>query len=635
MPDPRVVVNIHAADRFSKNFKRARNAVGAFGKQHANTMRRVQRSAGGARNIIKGIATAYLGIQGIRLVARGISGLVNLNRQFEDSIASATAKFGGMAEIGEDGMAAMREAVRSVGRTTEFTAVQAAEGMEFLAMAGFDVYNSAAALPKVIDLATAANVDLARATDIATDTLGAFGLQAATAAEQAAQLTRVNDVMAKTATTANTDLEPLFEAFVNAAPTATSLGINIESLSATLGVLANAGIKGSEAGNAMKRVLLQMGAPTTRALGSLEQLGINIFDVNGNMKDIVDIIGLFEDATSGLTQKQRAFHIEAIFGKRAITPMNILLQEGADKLREYRGELYNAGGAASEMAEIIRDTLTGSLATMKSKLKDVVLEEGTMFNQYLKENIDRFNDWMQFGGGAAAIGDALKVTLDGLVSTMKVVISVVSKVVTFFQEYGSFILFLIKTIGPLIAIQWALNIAMAANPVMLTIVLITAAIAVLGVAIMTIAKNWHKIQNALVKSFKFIKKMFMDYIAKPIVKTFTSIFASIIKVIQRVGGFLGFDTSGLDRLIDKANNIGEDFGKTREERLNDIRDRTESPLPQGPVYGNPNAISGSVDVNINNNTGNPVDVRTSGGHIASTMNTGPQRPVVYGGGSRR
>jgi TP901 family phage tail tape measure protein len=271
-----------------------------------------------------------------------------------------------MVKRGTKAFDALQEKAREVGATTEFTAAEAGKGLEFLAMAGFDANQAMAALPLTVDLATASNLDLARASDIASDALGAFNMMSKDSAELTTNLTRINDVFAATVTSANVDMENLFETMKFAGPVMTTAGQSLETFAALTGKMGAAGIKGSLAGTALKNAVLNLQAPAGKTKAMVKKLGLTIADENGNMLDMIDILEQVEQKTKDMGTAQRGAAVEALFGKRAVAGVNVLLNEGGAELKRYRAELEASGGASKKMADEMRKSLGNRLAALKS-----------------------------------------------------------------------------------------------------------------------------------------------------------------------------------------------------------------------------------------------------------------------------
>ncbi|MHA1287299.1 MAG: phage tail tape measure protein, partial [Candidatus Thorarchaeota archaeon] len=307
---------------------------------------------------------------------------------FDQAITRAAAKFPEGIKRSTAAFEELNKTARLVGATTEFTAAEAAEGLDFLAMAGFNADQAIAALPLVVNLATAANVDLARSSDIASDALGAFNLTSKDAETQTANLARITDVFAKTTTSANTDMEQMFEAMVDGGPVMTAAGQSIETFAALVGTMADAGLKGSKAGTTLKNAVLQLQAPVPAAQKKLKELGIVVSDSKGNMRDIVQILEEYRVATKDMGNTQRDAATDLIFGKRSIAGVNILLAKGGDALNKYRDSLIKAKGSSAEMATDMRKGLGARLKTLKSAAIDLGFRFLEAFQKDGKDGIE-------------------------------------------------------------------------------------------------------------------------------------------------------------------------------------------------------------------------------------------------------
>jgi len=279
-----------------RQFRRARQSVDAFGKK--------------LRAVTLGMAL------GLSTVGFAAADVVKTGMEFQSTLVAASAKFPEGIKKGSDAFFKLEAAARKTGATTEFTAAQSAAGLDKLAMAGFNAEQAIVALPGVVDLATASQTDLATASDIATDTLGAFGLASKDATQLGKNLARVNDVMAKTTTTANTDMVMMFETIKQAGPVARAAGADIETFAALTGTMANAGIKASVAGTSLKNAFVNLSAPSKKAGTALDILKVKTKDSQGNMRDIIDVIEDIGKATAEMGTAERLQKLDAIFGKR-------------------------------------------------------------------------------------------------------------------------------------------------------------------------------------------------------------------------------------------------------------------------------------------------------------------------------
>ena len=241
-------------------------------------------------------------INSVTTVGKGLVELgakaIEVGSGFEKSMAQVIATMGITKDTVQDGVNSydlLKEAAAAAGESTTFSASEAADALNYLALAGYSAQQAADALPAVLDLAAAGGLDLAYASDLATDAMSALGIEAT-----GENLTRFGDEMAKTASKANTSVGQLGEAILTVGGTAKSLAGGTTELNAALGVLANRGIKGSEGGTALRNIILALSAPTDKAAKALAGLGVEAFDAEGNMRPLNDIFKDLDSALSGM-----------------------------------------------------------------------------------------------------------------------------------------------------------------------------------------------------------------------------------------------------------------------------------------------------------------------------------------------
>lgn len=393
------VLNIFKAkDKVSGKFDRMGKNANKFGKKSEKAFKRASKAARGFGNITKGILTAG-GIQkGLGLVSQGLSSVTTDFLNFDNAVLSASAKFKGLDLTTQAGIKTLQElkkTAREVGRDTEFNAAQAASGLDFLALAGFNAKQAMALLPGVTNLATVAQVDLATATDIASDSLGAFGLMTEDTEQLTKNFTRVQDVMAKTTATSNTSLIDLFEAVKKGAPDFTAAGQDIETFSTLIGAMANAGIKGSEAGTKLRNMAVRLAKPTKEAAEVMEEWGIRVQDGNGNFRDMIDILDDVKRGSAQYGEVARAAGLKVLFGARQTGGLTVLLNEGTEKLKAYRDMLRDSGGAAEQMAEIMRSSLLNRLKSLGSAATDVGFQLFSAFDEKGAGAIDTLTQFIR------------------------------------------------------------------------------------------------------------------------------------------------------------------------------------------------------------------------------------------------
>nr|WP_276570012.1 phage tail tape measure protein [Paenibacillus alvei] len=306
-----------------------------------------------------------------------ITKAIETSATFEQSMAKVKAITGATADEFER----LRNQSIELGATTVFTASQAADAQSYLAMAGFKTNQILAAMPGVLALAAAGQMDLARTSDIASNILTGFQLEAE-------ESMRVVDVMAKTMTSANTNIEQLGYAMKYVAPVAASLGISIESTAAAIGKLSDAGIQGEMAGTQLRAILLRLVRPVGEAAEVMDKLKINIKDANGGILPLTQIIGQLESAFSKLTQAQQAEAASLIAGTEAASGLLTLIKTGSATLGSFTEELENSGGTAQRIADTLMDTLKGSIEEMKSALESVGIAVGDAFAPAVRAVVD-------------------------------------------------------------------------------------------------------------------------------------------------------------------------------------------------------------------------------------------------------
>lgn len=315
--------------------------------------------------------TATLGVT-LPLVGVGTAA-VKTSMDFEAQMSKVKAISGA---TGNDFDKLKDQAIK-LGADTNFSATEAAEGMENLASAGFKVNDIMSAMPGMLSLAAAGDVDIATASDIASSALNGFGMSAD-------KTTHVADVLAKVAGDTNAAVTDTGEAMKYIAPVANSLGVSFEDTSAAIGLLSNAGIKGSQAGTTLRSALTNLAAPTDAASKTMKQLGMNFFDASGKMLPLGQIIQILQDKTKGLTQQQKASVMETLFGKEAMSGMLALVSQGPQKFNELSNGLKKCDGASKEMADTMQDNLKGAIESMKGSIETLGIKLGEALTPTVK-----------------------------------------------------------------------------------------------------------------------------------------------------------------------------------------------------------------------------------------------------------
>jgi TP901 family phage tail tape measure protein len=287
--------------------------------------------------------------------------------RFEQSMAEVRAISGAT----DEDFAALSAQAKQLGATTSFSASQAAGGMKYLAMAGFKTNQVIAAMPGLLSMARAGGTDLAQTSDIASDIMSGFGIEAG-------QMNRVADVLTQTFTTSNTTLEMLGETMKYVGPVATKAGMGLEEAAAMAGLLGNVGIKASQSGTVLKGMLLRLAAPSDGAAIALEKLGVQALDSQGDVRPLIDILGEVAKATDDMGSGEQLGYLKTIFGEEPAAGMAELIgKEGEKGISKYLEVIKNSKGKANKTAAIMDQTLIGSMKRLGSAGEGLAISVGT------------------------------------------------------------------------------------------------------------------------------------------------------------------------------------------------------------------------------------------------------------------
>lgn len=334
-------------------------------------------------------------------------------------------------------MDALSDLAKEMGSKTAFSASECAEALNYLALAGYDTQEMADTLPTVLNLAAAGGLDLASASDMVTDAMSALGMETKDA-------DKMVDQMAKTASSTNTSVGQLGEGILTIGATAKSIKGGTAELNTALGILANNGIKGAEGGTHLRNVILSLQNPTDKAADTMDALGVSVFDSEGNMRSLNDILGDLNTSMEGMTAEEKANIISKIFNKTDLSSVNALLANTGDTWDELQTSIENSGGAAQQMADTQLDNLSGQLTILKSAVEGFAISIGETLMPMIKNivaKLQSFVDWLnnldegtretilKIGLFVAALGPAL-VIIGNVVSKVGTAMKVISKLGT-------------------------------------------------------------------------------------------------------------------------------------------------------------------------------------------------------------
>ena len=414
-------------------------------------------------------------------VTAGVTALgtaaVSTAANFESSMSQVQATMGitkdAMSTVNGESvntMDTLSALAKKMGSETAFSASECAEALNYLALAGYDTQQMCDTLPTVLNLAAAGGIDLAAASDMVTDAMSALGM----GVDEAGTMV---DQMAKTASTTNTSVAQLGEGILTIGATAKTVKGGTAELNTALGILANNGIKGAEGGTHLRNVILSLQNPTDKAAACMEQLGLDVYDSEGNMRSLNDILGDLNTSMDGMTAAEKSNIIGQIFNKTDLSSVNALLANTGTTWDELQQSIIDSGGAAQQMADTQLDNLQGQLTILKSALEGLAISFGELLLPAIKTIVgwvQKFVDWLN---GMDEGTKKVVTTIALLAAALGPVLIVIGKVVS---AVGTIMTIVPKVAGVINTVKTvfaALNTTMLANPIFLIIAAITALVA--------------------------------------------------------------------------------------------------------------------------------------------------------------
>lgn len=352
----------------------------------------IQQALGAAGDKIKSFGSKISGAgKSLLPITGAVVGIgaaaVKTGANFDSSMSKVKALSG----ASETEFARLRQAALDAGESTAFSASEAADALGYMALAGWDSEKSIAALPGVLDLAAASGMDLAAASDMVTDYLSAFGMEA----EQASYF---SDLMAYAQANSNTSAEQLGEAYKNCAANLHAAGQDVETVTSLLEAMANQGLKGSEAGTAVSAIMRDITAKMKNGKIQIGQTSVSVQDAEGNFRDLTDILTDVEGATDGMGTAQRAAALQSTFTADSIKGLNLVMTEGMDNISGYEALLRKAGGTAGDQAATQLDNFSGQMTLLKSAMEtgaisisDVLTPAISRLVGYVQQTVGWFN----------------------------------------------------------------------------------------------------------------------------------------------------------------------------------------------------------------------------------------------------
>ncbi|MCI9500531.1 MAG: phage tail tape measure protein [Hungatella sp.] len=403
-------------------------------------------------------------------VTAGVVGLGTAAVKTAADFDSAMSKVAAVSGATGKDLDALRDKAREMGSKTKFSASEAAEAMNYMAMAGWKTEDMLSGIEGVMNLAAASGEDLATTSDIVTDALTAFGLSASDSGHFA-------DILAAASSNANTNVSMMGETFKYCAPIAGALGFSAEDTAEAIGLMANAGIKGSQAGTALRTIMNNLSGDVTVCGSAIGEVTIATTNADGSMRDLSDILADCRTAFSGLTESEKAQAAESLVGKNAMSGFLALMNAGEADINKLSSAIDNCDGCAAGMAETMNDNLAGQLTILKSQLQELAISFGELLMPAIRTIvgwIQKFVDWLNsMDEGTRKV----IVTIALVAAAIGPVLIIVGKVISAVGTIMTLVPKLAGVINAAKGVFAAFNAVCAANPYVLIIAAIVALVA--------------------------------------------------------------------------------------------------------------------------------------------------------------
>ena len=467
---------------FVSTFKDAANQVQNFQKNTNSTM-----SAVG--NITSSTGKAMTKAITVPIVGIGIAA-AKVGGDFESQMSRVKAISGATGSSFDE----LRQQAIDLGAKTAFSAKESAAGMENLASAGFNAKEIMAAMPGLLDLAAVSGGDVAMASENAASALRAFNMDAG-------QAGHVADVFARAAADTNAEVGDMGYAMKYVAPAAHSLGISIEETAAAIGIMSDAGIKGTQAGTTLRSALTRLARPNKNMVGTMEKLNLKFFDSAGNMKSLKEQVGMLQKSFVGLSQEEKTNALVALYGQESLSGMMALIDKGPDKLGTLTKSLENSDGAADEMARTMQDNMNSSLEQMMGALESAAIVIQKILAPAVKQVADAVSGLVDKFVSAPEPVQKMIVTIGLIVAAIGPLLLIIGKAIKIFQT---------MKVGFLALRSGLALIGSSFTAISLPVLGIIAAIAAVIAIGILVYKNWDKISKFGKEVWANVKKFASD-----------------------------------------------------------------------------------------------------------------------------
>lgn len=458
-------------DNFAANMKNAEDQLSKIEDKFSGFSDIGSRFTDVGKSLTLGVTTPIVGLG---------AAIVKTTSDFDTAMSNVKAVSGATGEE----FTKLRDKAQEMGSTTQFNATQAAEAMGYMAMAGWNTSQIIDGLPGIMYAAAASGEDLATVSDIITDSMTAFGLKAADAAHFA-------DVLAQASNASNTDIAMLGESFKYVAPLAGALGYSAEDTSIALGLMANAGIKGSQGGTALRAALTRLVKPTSDMAAMMEEYGIELTNSDGSMKSLSQVMEMLRDKLGGLDEATQAQAAATLFGQEAMSGMLAIINTSDGDFDTLANAIYNADGAAEQMAATMTDNLEGKIEQLMGALEGVAIQLGDILIPIITDVVQWLNKWVDKFAGLSEGTQKTILVIAGLAAAIGPTLIGIGNMITAVGKIGGafdkaqLLMGKFKDMQALAAVktkllagaQAALNFVMSLNPITLVILGIVALVA--------------------------------------------------------------------------------------------------------------------------------------------------------------
>lgn len=410
--------------KFKAGFKSALNDLKVFQSETATSKDKLSAFSSAAastgKSLTKGLTVpiASIGAAAVTVTAKFDAGMSKVQ-----AISGATSKE----------MEQLREKAKEMGAQTKFSATESAEAFNYMAMAGWKTNDMLDGIEGIMNLAAASGEDLATTSDIVTDALTAFGLSAKDS-------THFADVLAAASSNANTNVSMMGETFKYVAPVAGSLGFSVEDVSTAIGLMANSGIKGSQAGTALRNIFTRMVKPTGESAKAMEQLGVSVTDSSGQMKDFDTIMGDLRKGFAGLSEAEKAQAASALAGQEGMSGLLAIVNSSDKDFNKLKDSIYNADGASQQMAETMIDNLPGAITLAKSALEGLGIRIGEVITPAVTKVVRVFTSfisWLsQASDGTVRFAVGMGIILASIGPVLMITGTLTRQVLTLIEAYN-------------------------------------------------------------------------------------------------------------------------------------------------------------------------------------------------------